>query len=333
MKTKHNALSAGYDHMGNITVAVLGTLGYAGNIGKKGTSTDITLYDLKKGEATVTLIEPTRYPERLAPLFYACALSTKALVVVDELNATFGEQLVMLQCCGIKSGYFVLRNYIPKEKIQPLIKGTILERFEFVNDDANLLREKLITEADQINTSEASSVGIVPIDHSFNVKGVGVVILGIVVNGKVEKHAKLKVLPGAKTAEVRSIQKHDDESESAVLGDRVGFALKNVNVEDVERGVVLTNDPAVKISDKLQTTASLVKYWQTPLKTGMVMHIGHWAQFVTAKVEAASEGGDFRKPTLTLTLDKPLVHKPGESAVLMYLEGAKLRVAGTIVLS
>jgi hypothetical protein len=64
----------------------------------------------------------------------------------------------------------------------------------------------------------------------------------------------------------------------------------------------------------------------------MVMHVGHWAQFITAKVEAASEGGDFRKPTLTLSLDKPLVHKPGDIGVLMYLEGQKLRVAGTVEL-
>ena len=93
--------------MGNITVAVLGALGYAGNIGKKGTSTDITFYNVKKGEATVTLIEPTRYPERLAPLFYALSLSKKAIVVVDQIDATFGECLVMLQCSDIKSGYFV----------------------------------------------------------------------------------------------------------------------------------------------------------------------------------------------------------------------------------
>ena len=318
--------------MGNITVAVLGAIDYAGSIGKKGTSTDITLYDLKKGEATVTLIEPTRYPERLAPLFYACALATKAIVVIDELTSTLGEQLVMLQCSGIKSGYFILRNYIPKEKIEPLIKGTSLERFEFLADDANLLREKLIAEASEITYSEDDKVGTVPIDHAFNVKGVGVVILGIVVNGAVKKHSKLKVLPGDKTAEVRSIQKHDDEFESAGSGDRVGFALKNVDVEEVERGVVLTNDPAVKISDKLQTTASLVKYWQTPIKTGMVMHVGHWAQFLTAKVEAASEDGDFRKPNLTLALDKPLIYRSGDNAVLMYLEGAKLRVAGTIAL-
>ena len=319
--------------MGNITVAVLGALEYSGRIGKKGTSTDITLYDLKKGEATVTLIEPTRYPERLAPLFYACALATKAIVVVDELSATFGEQLVMLQCSGIKSGYFVLRNYIPKEKIQPLIKGTSIEGFEFIEDDSNMLREKLIAEAAQVNPIANQQVGTVPVDHAFNVKGVGVVILGIVVNGQVEKHAKLKVLPGSKTAEVRSIQKHDDEFETASVGDRVGFALKNVEVEEVDRGVVLTNDPAIKTSTKFEVTASLIKYWPTPIKTGMVMHIGHWAQFVTAKVEATSEGGDFRKPSLTLMLEKPLVYRPDDTAILMYLDGAKLRVAGTITLS
>jgi selenocysteine-specific translation elongation factor len=319
--------------MGNITIAVLGALGYAGGIGKKGTSTDITLYDLKKGEATITMIEPTRYPERLAPLFYACALATKAIVVVDVLNAEFGEQLVMLQCSGIKSGYFVLRNYIPKEKIEPLIKGTSIEGFEFINDDPTTLREKLLAEAAQIKPSEGQAMGTVPVDHAFNVKGVGVVILGIVVYGAIEKHATLKVLPGTKSALVRSIQKHDDEFDTASVGDRVGFALKNVDVEDVDRGQVLTNDPAIKTVNKLETNASLVKYWQTTINTGMVMHVGHWAQFITAKVEAASEGGDFRKPSLTLSLDKPLVYRAGDKAVLMYLEGVKLRVAGTIELS
>ena len=319
--------------MGNITVAVLGALDYAGNIGKKGTSTDITLYDLKKGEVTVTLIEPTRYPERLAPLFYACALSTKAVVVVDELNATFGEQLVMLQCSGIKSGYFVLRNYIPKEKIEPLIKNTSIEGFEFINDDPNVIREKLLAEASQQKPSEAAQIGTVPVDHAFNVKGVGVVVLGIVVYGTINKHATLNALPAAKAAQVRSIQKHDDEFDIAWEGDRVGFALKNVDVEDLDRGTVLTNDPAIKTSSKLQTNASLVKYWQTPIKEGMVMHIGHWAQFITAKVEAVTDQGDPKKPSLTLALDKPLVYRPGDNAVLMYLEGAKLRIAGTVTLS
>ena len=64
----------------------------------------------------------------------------------------------------------------------------------------------------------------------------------------------------------------------------------------------------------------------------MVMHIGHWAQFITAKVEAVAETGDPKKPNLALSLDKPLVFLPKDNAVLMYLEGAKLRVAGTLEL-
>jgi selenocysteine-specific translation elongation factor len=241
----------------------------------------------------------------------------------------------MLQCADIQSGYIILRNYIPKEKIVPLIKGTSLEKFEFINDDPNYLREQLLAEAAKQKHAEApvgQSVGAVPVDHSFNVKGVGVVILGVVTYGIVQKHAMLNVLPSGKTAQVRSIQKHDDEFDIAGEGDRVGLALKNVEVEDVERGAVLTNDTSIKTATKLETHASLIKYWQTPIKQGMVMHVGHWTQFITAKVDVVAETGDPKKPALTLTLDKPLVYRPSDKGVLMYLEGAKLRVAGTVEL-
>jgi selenocysteine-specific translation elongation factor len=315
--------------MGNLMVAVLGVSGYASTIAKKGTSTDITLYNLKKGEDTVTLIEPTRYPERLAPLFYATSEAKKAVVVVDELSAGLGESIVMLQCCGISSGYFVLRNYLPEEKLAPIIKGTILETYEFLQDDPNILREKLLNDAAQLKGA-SSAVGTVPVDHAFNVKGVGVVILGVVVNGGIAKHDALNVFPGGKKAQVRSIQKHDEDFDTAFEGDRVGLALKNVEVEDVDRGVVLTTDPTVKTSKNLKVSASIVKYWQTPLKADMVLHMGHWMQFLNSKVESVSDEGDWRKPTITLTLEKELVYRPGDKAVLLYLEGGKLLVVGTI---
>jgi len=322
--------------MGNLMVAVLGTPNYASSLGKKGTTTDITLYNLKKGEDTVTFVEPTRYPERLAPLFFACSTAKKAIVTVDELSATLGESLVMLQCCGVNSGYFVLRNYIPREKIEPLVKGTVLEKYEFVEDNPTKLKEALLADAMQAKSATAldggSPLGIVPVDHAFDVKGVGTVILGIVANGIIQKHGTMNVLPGTKTAQIRSIQKHDDEFDLAYKSDRVGLALKNVEVNDVDRGTVLTNDLTVKTSKTLQTRASLVKYWSTPIKAGMVLHVGHWMQFLNGKVEAVSDEGDWRKPMLTLALEKTLVYRSGDAAVLMYLEGGKLRVAGTVEL-
>jgi selenocysteine-specific translation elongation factor len=322
--------------MGNLTVAVLGAQGYGECLGKKGTSTDITLYNLKKGDDTVTLIEPTRYPERLAPLFYATSLAKKAVVVVDELNATFGECLVMLNCSKVDGGYFVLRNYLPRDKVEPLIKGTHLEKFEFVEDNPALLKEKLLSDAARNMPAEpkecAQSAGTVPIDHSFNVKGVGVVVLGVVANGEISKHDTVKVLPGMKTAQIRSVQKHDDEFDCASEGDRVGLAMKNVEVEDLERGTVLTTDRSVKSAKSVKAQASLVKYWQAPMKDEMVVHLGHWMQFIPTRVEEVSDEGDWRKPLLTLSLEKELVYRPGDRAILSHLEGGKLRVAGTIEL-
>ena len=169
-------------------------------------------------------------------------------------------------------------------------------------------------------------------DHSFNVKGVGVVILGVVANGEISKHDTTKVLPGAKTAQIRSIQKHDDEFDCAHEGDRVGLALKNIEVEEVERGTVLTTDTSVKSSKTLKTQAQLVKYWQAPMKTEMIVHLGHWMQFIPARIEAISDEGDWRKPMLTLSLEKELVYRAGDRAVVSHLEGGKLRVAGTVEL-
>jgi len=317
--------------MGNLIVAVLGAPGYSSALGKKGTSTDITLYNVKKGEDTVTLVEPARYPERLAPLFFTCSEAINAVVVVDELNAALGESLVMLQCCGVGSGYFILRNYLPKEKVEPLVRGTSLENYEFIADDTNALREKLLSEAAMQKPVDPPS-GTVPVDHAFNVKGVGAVALGVVVDGCIQKHDEMRVLPVAKTAQVRSVQKHDDDFDSAFEGDRVGLALKNVEVEDLDRGTVLTTDSTVKASKTLKAQASLVKYWQAPIKAGMVLHVGHWMQFLNCKVEAVSDEGNWRQPTLTLTLEKELVHRPGDKAVLMHLEGGKLRTAGTVEL-
>jgi selenocysteine-specific translation elongation factor len=320
------------DCLGSLIIAVLGASNYAASLGKKGTSTDISLYDLKRGKDIVTFVEPERYPERLAPLFFAVAMAKKAIVVVEELNSTIGECLVMLQCCNISSGYFILRNYLPRERIETLIKGTCMEKFEFIEDNPTMLREKCLIDASQDSRSgEPEEVtGIVPLDHAFNVRGVGTVGLGTVTSGSIARHATLQVLPAGTTAQVRSIQKQDDEFEAAYEGDRIGLALRNIDSTELGRGTVLTSDPTIKTSKLLDTQAALVKYWPLKLRTGMILHIGHWMQFINGRIEAVTNDGDWHEPLLTLALDKEIVHRPGDHAVLTYLEGGKLRVAGTI---
>jgi selenocysteine-specific translation elongation factor len=322
--------------MANLNVVVLGELGYSENLGKKGTSTDITFYNLKKGDVTVTFIEPSKYPERLAPLFYAVSTARKAILVVCDITPAFGEIVVMLHSVGLESGFIVLKNFLPKERVIPLIKGTAVEKYEFIEDDKNDLRERLLGEAGRLRSEappQAQSQGTVLIDHSFNVKGVGTVALGCVSSGTIHVHESLSVLPGEKSAFIRSIQKHDDDFDWATRGDRVGLAIKDVAVEDLERGTVLTSDSSIRSAVTVNGDAELVKYWANPLKIGMVLHLGHWMQFLPARVESIQDASDWRRVSLSLKLERPLAYLPGDRAMLAYLEGGKLRVAGAVKLN
>ena len=320
-------------NMGNLNVAVLGE-GYAKDLGKKGTVSDITFYNLKRGDDTVTLIEPTRYPDRLAPLFYAASMADVALVVVSEVTPMFGEWVLMLNEARVKQGYIVLKNYLTPGDLAPLLRGTVLEHYEFVDDDPIVLRDRLLAHAHDRSSTEpaAGTPGTIPIDHHFNVRGIGTVILGGVVRGGIRKHNTLKIYPGEQAITVRSIQKHDDDFDRAPEGDRVGLALKNIESDSLDRGFVLSNDPAIQTRTSLEAQATLVKYWPAPLTTGTVLHLGHWMQFIPVRVEAERDDGDWRRPTLTLALEKDLIYLPGDTAVLHYLEGGKLRIAGSIEL-
>jgi selenocysteine-specific translation elongation factor len=162
------------------------------------------------------------------------------------------------------------------------------------------------------------------------VRGIGTVVLGCVAEGSIKKHDVLMVLPGEKTAQVRSIQKHDEDFDTAGIGERTGIALKGIEVEDLDRGTILTNDKSIKQVSSLTAKVHVVKYWPSALKEGMVMHIGHWMQYVPARVETVSAEGDWHNVVLKLKLDKMLVYRPGAKAVLTYPEGGKLRVVGTI---
>lgn len=318
--------------MPNLNIAYLGPEDLVKELGKKGTSTDITFYNMKKGEVTLTIIEPSRYPEKLSSLFYTASLADLAILVIDALSAKLGEIILMLNAARIKDGAIILRNYIDKGQIAPLIRGTVLEQYTDLPDDPVVLREWLWSRAGEHKSARNNEKGSVPIDHHFNVKGIGTVILGCVQEGTIRRHDQLTVHPLGKQAQIRSIQMHDDDAEEASAGDRVGLALKGIESDDLDRGFVLSSDPRIISSLKITGTADIIPYWPQPLKEQMILYAGHWMQFLPCRVSAVSDTGDFRKPTLTLEFDRELIYLPGSVIILHYLESEKLRIVGTITI-
>ena len=319
--------------MGNLNVVVAGSNSFAADVGKKGTVTDMTFFEIKKGNDSVTLIEPTKYPEKLSSLFYAVSMAEYAILVVEKIDSFLGETIVMIDSLGIDKGWIVLRNYIQPEQLKPLLAGTCLEGYKPLEDDPINTREMLIALACETKkTAGDGTCGSCPIDSHFNVKGVGTVILGSVIDGYFKVHDKMQIFPIKREVILKSIQKHDVDAQDGIKGDHVGLALRGIESDELDRGYVATTDPSITMTKKVSVKADLVKYWPNPIKEGMVMHIGHWMQMVPCRVVSSKDDGDFRKPALDMEMEADLIYKPGDKALMMYLEGGKLRVVGSFVL-
>lgn len=85
-----------------------------------------------------------------------------------------------------------------------------------------------------------------PIDRSFVINGLGLVITGYLARGKVTGPCDAIVMPSGKKARIRTIQVHDSAVESSERGNRTAFNITGIDLEDVQRGMVIGAPDAVE---------------------------------------------------------------------------------------
>lgn len=315
----------------NINIAIIGDPEFAGQFGKKGTESDMTLYNFRKGDDTLTFLHPSRYPERLSSLLFILEQCDLAIIQVSEINATLGEIIVAIDAAAISRGYIYLTNYLQAEQITPLLAGMSMESFTFTDTPPMELKENILRLA---NPDSSAGPTLVPIDHHFNVKGIGPVILGIVREGTVARHQKLQLHPTGTTVSVRSIQTHDKDVNEAGIGERVGLALKGIETADIDRGMVLTDQSSEVCSvEKLQLDLTPSSFWKTSIIDDMVIHISTLMQMRPGRISNVQRAGgssDPKHPTISMnvTFEKPLTLQPSTPIFVSYLEGGSLRVVG-----
>ena len=285
-----------------VNIAALGNPEIAAQIGKKGTESDITMYNYKGREGTITFMHPNRYPERLPPLLFSVNLAHGALLTIESLDRTLGEEIVALDMRRINRGIIVLRNYIMPEQVEPLRKGTVLDGYSII-DDPIRIRENLAS----LDIPHKDGATLVPVDHFFPVKGVGTVILGTVMRGTVEKHQELQIYPSERKVQVKSIQIHDRDVDTAGTGSRVGLALKGIKPDELERGITLAEPGSMLTGETFEIEPEFTPFWKGSVKAGMSVHLSSGTQFTAGKMLDES----------TVHLEKKLAYTDGEEMLLI----------------
>ena len=198
-------------------------------MGKSGTKSDIEMFNRKTQDCIYTFMSPVE--NKLKAKTEIMTTIDVAIVSFKEMTPEVGETILMLESMGVEKG-LLISPYLPEEEIRKYVQNTCLNNYIITKRDKTDIMEIL----SKFSVERKEGEPVVIVDHSFSVKGVGEVVLGLVERGTVRKHDKLFALPTGKEVTVRSIQMQDKDEEEAGPGSRVGLAIRGAKSEELSRG-------------------------------------------------------------------------------------------------
>ncbi|MFH1506315.1 MAG: translation elongation factor EF-1 subunit alpha [archaeon] len=157
-----------------------------------------------------------------------------------------------------------------------------------------------------------------PIQDVYNITGIGVVPVGRVETGVVKVGDKIIAVPGREgkgvLGEMKSIEMHHEQMQSAEPGDNIGFNVRGFGKKDIARGDVIghaDNPPTVASEFTAQIVVlnhpSVITAGYTP-----VFHI-HTAQVACQVIEIVKQ---MNPATGEVVKEKPDFIKNGDAAIL-----------------
>ncbi|MFH1234260.1 MAG: EF-Tu/IF-2/RF-3 family GTPase [Candidatus Diapherotrites archaeon] len=285
----------------------------ARELGKTEGQSDLEFYNRVHGGKVLTFIFPRGHPEKINPLLQALYLADYVIISADKIDSALGEIIVAADCLGKEKGFIVQGENLDEGLFEKIIAGTKVQGFEKIQKEAILDR---ISSMEPIKKEGGT---IVDLDAMFNVKGVGVVALGFVAQGKVSKFQKLWALPKNAEVLVKSIQVQDKDIEEAGSGERVGLSLKGIEAEDFSRGMVLSDDNAFEEKKEFNVSFQKNKFCKKEIAEKMQLHVQCRMQIAGCTVKSLNP--------LRIETGKPIAIRKGESVALCDVE-AKPRVIG-----
>ena len=301
--------------MRSVNFVVLGEQTIANDFGKKGTVTDLTVYDRKESDIIRTWVVPNGFPEKIQPLLQAINIAEYVIFYVASLDRYTGEQIIALDMLNKKNGILSHSYEVDENRLHSMIKGTVLQNYRKI--DSPNIKEELIKLPPVSNDGPAQIV----IDHSFDVKGVGTVVLGKVLQGIVKQYDKLKHLPSDSEVMIKSIQMHDDDMKEAVCPARVGLSLKGIKPDEIQRGDILTMDDSLEVKTELLIAFNQSPYYKGEISENQMCLLNIGLQIKAAKISSVSP--------FKLTLEKPIICKKNDTCLLIKPESTTVRIIGS----
>jgi selenocysteine-specific elongation factor len=188
------------------------------------------------------------------------------------------------------------------------------------------LRDRVLAR-DHVGRGPLPTGSRLAIDRVFSVKGRGLVVTGTLRGTPLEARAMLRLVPGEVTIRARELQVHGRGVVRAERG-RTAINVAGLEGASLERGMVLTDDPAVVASDRLLVLLGN----HVPDRTRARVHLGTAsgdgtigrAGWDAIDLPGVAEVGILR-------LAAPIAVAPGDRFVLRRVSGVGRVIGGTVL--
>jgi len=301
--------------MKHITIGLFHDKDLGKELGKKGTESDILLFNRKTDDKVFTFMSAVE--EKLTTKTQIISTIDAAIISISQMTPEIGETILFLDSVGITDGIIIVPEFSDTTQIESMIKETSLK--DFTITDKNI--PKIMEVLNSYNPKrDDSSDPVVIVDHSFSVKGVGEVILGLVKKGTISKHDKMLLLPKNKEVVIRSIQMQDKDFDKANSGCRVGLAIKGASAEEMKRGSIFTTTDGAKTDTKFKLRLKKNKYY-SDLKKG-IFHLTVGMQSLPTEITEISD------EMVSIKTERPVCYTKDDYFILIDLNAPKLHHIG-----
>ena len=318
-----------------LNIAILGSEELCRSLGKLTDSRDVESYVFKEGAGPdrriLSFIRPLNFPERIRPLLSALNVADYGIIEVNSIDAALGESMVAFSSSGIERGDLIINPkdgaWIDPDKVN-LVKDQAGLSSWNVNHQVPDLNEYRSALLGQVTKQNSEGELLVSIDQHFVVKGIGLVGIGYVRSGMLERHENVRIYPKKADGIVRSLQVMDEDVDRALTGDRVGIALRGVSDDSLDKGsqIVSEGSDLLTRSERSRLSVAISAFQSKTPKAGDIVHMSFDLQFFVGRIESIEEY------TMVVNWDRPidLRIKFDKPPLLVQLDAGLMRIIGPV---
>ena len=311
---------------------------------QRGITIDLSFSNLSKGQQNIAFIDVPGH-EKLVKNMIAGAFGFDYVMLVISANEGIKPQTIehieIINLLGLKEIIVVItkKDLVTQDELE-LKKEEIIEflsaydfEIKFISSvsiyDENSI-EKLKTQLFSINNSTKQEENFFRfyVDRVFSPKGVGTVVTGTVLGKKCELNEKLFICQSQKETKIKNIQVHNQNALEANISNRTALNLQNVNVNDIQKGDLITKKGHIRGFDGIDISFKCLKNKKLNHNQTYSLFIG--AKKIEVKVLLFDSIGSLENGYATLKANENLYTIFGEKIIL---RNANETICGGVVLN